>query len=648
MAKDKMIDKYRIKKVIGEGGMGKVYLAVHPTLKKDIIIKRLSISSKKSLSDRFRREARVMMGFRHENIVSVYDHFKHGQSYYIAMEFIDGISLEDLIEKKKKISPLAAILILREICRGLQYAHSKGVIHRDIKPDNVLLSNAGEVKLFDFGIAMVETEEEEELTKTGIVMGTPSYMSPEQIKDAKHVDKRSDIYSLGALFYQMITGKKAFPGGFSADTIHRITRGIYPRPQKYTGKIPGFFKTIIKKTMNHKIGRRYKDLETLTHKLDNYLFKFKNQDQVHAGLKKYLREDPLKPGQFEKVPRKKKRPIVKLAIAAAVFVIVFTGVVFLGDQLTEIFYSFIFGRSVGALEVRVIIPKDYYKNPLIVFTEMKLTYNNPKAEKKEDRQKTQSYNLSHRVVRIPFMNGSGADAEEQSALSSGVLFLPEGKYDLSLTVEDKKYLNAFTLAPIVIQKQNPDYPDKRKVIEIKYPVDPYRKIPVTHRVVDRTTKRSLNADVKIFYKPYGSWVDWKYAEGQLPVNLDCQFRYVVDGYFTREISVYINRELESLTAYAELMRKPGKLILNSSHDGLQIFIDNKASDFIGPEDKAFVVFGNTEKKGKTFTLESGEYILTIKRDDETTSNKTFWIQAEKDTRISVEYDEGKKQIRIVQ
>src|SRR3989304_412828 len=122
MSDVKMIDKYRIVGVVGEGGMGKVYRGVHPTLKKDIIIKRLSISSKKILSERFRREARIMMDFHHESIISVFDHFKHGQSYYIVMEFVDGVSLDELIEKKKQVPPLAVALIFREICKGLKYA----------------------------------------------------------------------------------------------------------------------------------------------------------------------------------------------------------------------------------------------------------------------------------------------------------------------------------------------------------------------------------------------------------------------------------------------------------------------------------------------------------------------------------------------
>ena len=282
------IDKYEIKSIIGQGGMGKIYKAIDPDTKKPIIIKQLLIYSQAVLTKRFQREADVMMAFNHRNIVKVFNQFRRGKSYFIAMEFVDGMSLEELIKKKKKIDNLPAILIFKEICIGLKHAHDNEIIHRDIKPDNVLISKFGDVKLVDFGIATAKPGSEEDLTKTGTVMGTPAYMSPEQIIDSKDVDKRSDIYSMGVLFYQMVTGKKPFSSSFSAETLNNISKGIYENPERIIPDIPNLFKKIIKKTMNCKKKNRFKDLKECINILTKHTVSFRNNSQIKNAIRKYL------------------------------------------------------------------------------------------------------------------------------------------------------------------------------------------------------------------------------------------------------------------------------------------------------------------------------------------------------------------------
>ena len=146
------IKEYRLLNVVGEGGMGKVYKAVHPTLNREIILKELKIRDRET-RERFLREAKVMLDFRHENIVQFYDHFKEGTSHYIAMEYVKGPALNNLIAQSKKIPIPLALYILYQTALGLHHAHTKGVIHRDIKPHNILISETGEVKIIDFGIA---------------------------------------------------------------------------------------------------------------------------------------------------------------------------------------------------------------------------------------------------------------------------------------------------------------------------------------------------------------------------------------------------------------------------------------------------------------------------------------------------------------
>lgn len=641
---DKMIDKYKIVSVVGEGGMGKVYKAIHPTLKKHIIIKRLNISSAKTLSERFKREANVMMGFRHENIVSVHDHFKHGNSYYIAMEYIDGISLEDLIEKKKKIPPLAAALIFREICKGLQYAHHKGVIHRDIKPDNVLISKNGDVKLFDFGIAMVEAEAEKELTKTGVVMGTPSYMSPEQIKDAKHVDKRTDIYSMGIMLYQMITGKKPFPGGFSAETIHKITKGLYVKPTRLVPKIPRVFKKVIRKTMHHKMNKRYSDLEHIINLFSRFLNKYKTPANISKAIKDYLHEPTGKESAFGKIPRSKGRSLA-LKLAAAGLAVVLLGGGFLVVSSSGLFYEIMSAKEVGSLEIKVLVPDDYYKAPPEIYARAVLTYTNEAAKTKEEKQKTFDYKLTPVSRILPDLSGKGGEKKELY-LTTNPLFLPAGLYELELTVENRKYCTSFFLNPLEIQKQNPDTPDKRKIIQVTINRPFNKKIPVIQNVRDSLSGDSLNKDVEIYYKGKAGWTAWKYSKGELYAGREYTLRYALPGYYTRDVKVMIEREMDSLTLTIDLIREPGKLIIASDTDGLQILLDNRTDDYVGGLNRTFVEFGQTAKKEKSFLLDERDYMLTIKKDDQTFSNYNVSIEADKTVKLFVSYNKDDNTIKI--
>jgi tRNA A-37 threonylcarbamoyl transferase component Bud32 len=285
----KTIDKYGVISVIGQGGMGKVYKAVHPVSKKFVIIKQLMLAKNEILIKRFKREADIMSSLNHNNIVTVYDFLKIGSSCYFTMEFVDGLSLEDLIKKKGKIDEIPALLIFNEACKGLKHAHDKEIIHRDIKPDNVLISKNGEVKLVDFGIARDDSDPGEGLTKTGVVMGTPAYMSPEQLISAKYVDKRTDIYSMGVMFYQMITGKKPFSGAFTAENIQKISTGNFTNPKQYNPKISGLCIKIIKKAMHHKKDKRPDDLSEVMAIMTKHIGKFKTQSQINSKIRSFLR-----------------------------------------------------------------------------------------------------------------------------------------------------------------------------------------------------------------------------------------------------------------------------------------------------------------------------------------------------------------------
>ncbi|THB66073.1 MAG: serine/threonine protein kinase, partial [Spirochaetaceae bacterium] len=266
------IGKYKILGLIATGGMGDVYKAEHPTLDQLLVIKKLTMQGKTHVQKRFLREAKLMFSFKSDYIVDVYDHFAEHGAFHIVQEYIDGISLEELIDRERYLPEHIALYVLLYSARALQYAHSKGVVHRDIKPGNILISNSGSVKLVDFGIASIRDQRtDDDLTQVGMTLGTPSYMAPEQFTSSRDVDHRADIYSLGVMLYEMITGKKPYPSGKLPETYQRIIKGKYKNPRKHNPNISRFTLRTIRKCMRPKITRRYQNLHLLIKRLEKRL-----------------------------------------------------------------------------------------------------------------------------------------------------------------------------------------------------------------------------------------------------------------------------------------------------------------------------------------------------------------------------------------
>jgi tRNA A-37 threonylcarbamoyl transferase component Bud32 len=196
--------------LLGQGGMGVVYKARHPRLDRLVALKVLPADAARdpAFAERFTREARALAKLNHPDIVAVYDFGETDGIYYLLMEFVDGLNLRQL-EQAGKLSPREALKIVPAICDALQYAHDQGIVHRDIKPENILVDKQGRVKIADFGLAKLlgRLPQDRSLTASQTIMGTPNYMAPEQIERPQEVDNRADIYSLGVVFYEMLTGE---------------------------------------------------------------------------------------------------------------------------------------------------------------------------------------------------------------------------------------------------------------------------------------------------------------------------------------------------------------------------------------------------------------------------------------------------------
>jgi serine/threonine protein kinase len=197
--------------LLGHGGMGVVYKARQPHLDRFVALKILSpdLSRDPAFAERFNREARALARLNHPNIVAVYESGKAGDFYYLVMEYVDGLNLSQMTAAKKRLAPEEAFAIVPKICDALQYAHDEDVVHRDIKPANILIEKKGRVKIADFGLAKMADRDVTGLglTQSRATMGTPQYMAPEQLEKPLEVDHRADIYSLGVVFYEMLTGE---------------------------------------------------------------------------------------------------------------------------------------------------------------------------------------------------------------------------------------------------------------------------------------------------------------------------------------------------------------------------------------------------------------------------------------------------------
>ncbi len=264
------IGNCRIVQEIGSGGMAVVYKATQEPLGRTVAIKALkpSIAMDSQFAKRFEREAHFMASLQHENILHVIDFVKDGRSMYIIMEYVEGIDLYDLLEHSPTLPPEVAAIIALQVCRALDYAHFRGIIHRDIKPANIMISKQGEVKLMDFGIARDETLSD--LTETGTGLGTPSYMSPEQILGDK-LDFRSDIFSVGIVLYQMVTGQKPFVEDEARTVMQKIRLDRYVSPRKLNSAVPRQLERILGRCMEKMPANRYPTTQALIDDLMEFL-----------------------------------------------------------------------------------------------------------------------------------------------------------------------------------------------------------------------------------------------------------------------------------------------------------------------------------------------------------------------------------------
>jgi eukaryotic-like serine/threonine-protein kinase len=229
--------RYHVMERIASGGMGEVYLARDAVLDRQVAIKVLhrSLSGDQAFIDRFRREARAAAGLSHPNIVAVFDWGSVDGIYYMVMEYVRGLASRALLNRYGRLEPAQAAEVVRQTVRGLEHAHRQGIVHRDIKPENVLVTTDGVVKVADFGLARAYADGRQ--TQAGTVTGTVQYLAPEQIR-GEPADPRSDLYSLGIVTYELLTGKLPFTGETAMSIAYKHLSGRVPHPSAAVPSIP--------------------------------------------------------------------------------------------------------------------------------------------------------------------------------------------------------------------------------------------------------------------------------------------------------------------------------------------------------------------------------------------------------------------------
>ena len=264
------IGPYEIVEELGRGGMGVVYKAREESLDRFVAIKMLGnqLTENDSLVQRFLREARAVADLNHPNLVQVFRVDRHEEQPYFAMEYVEGESLKSLIQRERRMQPLRAVQILKEVALGLCAAHDKGVVHRDIKPENIMLTRYGGVKVVDFGIARVE-EPGTRLTTTGMGLGTPSYLSPE-VCLSQDVDQRSDIFSLGVVLFEMLTGETPFKSESPFELMTKVVEAKIPDIKALNPNVDDGVKQILAKMIAKRPKLRYQNCNELVSDLEDY------------------------------------------------------------------------------------------------------------------------------------------------------------------------------------------------------------------------------------------------------------------------------------------------------------------------------------------------------------------------------------------
>ena len=265
------LGRYTLEKRLG-GVMGMVYRGIDTQSGETVCVKVLpkTLAQDPAFVERFKREVRATSSLCHPNIVRVYDAGVEQGAFFLAIEYIDGETLNQCVHREGRIPEREALRIVREVAKGLGHAHARQVLHRDVKPENVMLSKSGEVKVADFGLAKI-LDDQQQITADGIAVGTPHYISPEQARALKDIDHRSDLYSLGATFFHIISGRLPFDGDNGAEVMKRHVFEATPDVRTVAPDVTPATAAVLLKLLAKSPSQRFQSADELIKEIDSIL-----------------------------------------------------------------------------------------------------------------------------------------------------------------------------------------------------------------------------------------------------------------------------------------------------------------------------------------------------------------------------------------
>lgn len=569
-----VIGKYKILSCLGSGGTSIVYTATHPTLKRKVVIKKLNLRGNRKHYERFRQEAALMMDLNHDNIVRVFDHFKEGSRHYIVMEFVEGCSLDQILKKGGALPPGAGRYVLSCCCRAIEYIHSRNIIHRDIKPSNIFISSEGDVKLGDFGIAQLESENENSGEFSPI--GTPSYMAPEQFLPRAGITKRTDVYALGVSLYEILTSEKLFDGSSLDELKRKILKAkhasLYPLI-----KDKGFtLYWIVRKSIFRHPGLRFSGVQGVLRFLKLTAPRFRNND-ARAVLKVLVEAVA---GKKKGTGSKKKAvPVSPSAIKRKWHILpLFSVLILLGAAGFTLShypggYFRLFSReSRGVFQLHIFSEDDSFlhSGDLHIYRD-RSSYLEPVKEVDLAR----NYDFSDKY------------------------YLKTGNYRIMVRWGSQVQWILFYLPPMARQEED-------AVLEIQSPRIPRKDLNIRSSVSDALTGESLSdLSAVSAQEEDGRWssVD----ELSLLSGDAYSFKVSCPGYYPRYMNIPLQFYQDELDLQVQLIPLPGILSIRHDLEELTVLVNGEKKITGGGAEKELLQFGSVPAGSHEWPLSPGVY-----------------------------------------
>ena len=539
------IGKYKILGIVAKGGMGVVYKAIHPSLKRYVVIKKMTSKGKSKNAERFKKEAQILLDLQSPYIVHLFDYFTEGGFRYMVEELVDGTAVDKLIQKQSSLPCPVAMLILQDACWALKYAHSKNIVHRDIKPGNILISKNGAIKLADFGIAS-DSEEGDGITQSGVALGTPSYMPPEQFIDSANVDQRADIYALGIMLYEMITGAKPYEYTNMTEMLKTIKKGKYISPRKFDKTIPHHIVKMIKKMTRPKAKHRYPSAEAILKQVKKYL-KHYDAHEIRVQLAKSVASN--KTYNFAEIkPKDKRRQLIKKIVIITLSVLLALSAAW-GTGLIQ---RTVLSKVCSPVKLEVEMPKSLGESmdlPIRVFF-----FNNDNDEIPEVNGTRRTLALkgsrfTEKIIALfDKIKGKDVKADTISAKNQiynmRTVFLKQGDYRVKVVVGPYVWWKSFSVGKDDV------------LVECEFLKNMQRKLNIKTYAYDRDTNEDITDKVTFNILINGDWVDIKTVDPKkITSGTVWKITAVSEGYVDEYFSLLIDWYQDDISISASLDRK---------------------------------------------------------------------------------------------